>query len=378
MTPARLLALGPTPWEGVWARPQQLLSRLAALGTQVLYVDPSVTWLGALRRPPGAAPGANPRAVSAGIWVHRPRLAQPLGNVFRRVNRLNMGRLAGELTGSLAVLGWKDFYLWSWLPGAVDLVETLAPGRVIYDCADDHAAFRGLLDPGLVRRLERELAVRADFVFASAGTLAERLGRESGRRVLLVPNGGDVDHFAAPRPLPAALVDVLPPRLGFVGALGEWIDTGLLARVVREHPGVSLVLAGPVLADPGELAGMRGVHFLGPVPYAELPGYVQGFALCLAPFRNTPLTRGVNPIKVYEYLAAGREVVATALPELAPLAGVVHVSPDADAFCQAVGELLAGRGVHDPAALAAAARANSWEERLGRITAALAQDGSGH
>ncbi len=377
MTPARLLALGPTPWEGVWARPQQLLSRLAARGAQVLYVDPPVTWLGALRRPPGAAPGENPRPVSAGIWVQRPRLAHPLGNVFRRVNRRNMGRLAGELRGSLAALGWQDFYLWSWLPGTVDALDALAPQRVIYDCADDHAAFRGLLDPGLVRRLERELAAHADFVFASAGTLAERLGRESGRRVLLVPNGADVDHFARPRPLPAALAQVPPPRLGFVGALGEWIDTGLLARVVREHPGASLVLAGPVLADPGELAGMRGVHFLGPVPYGELPGYVQGFALCLAPFRNTPLTRGVNPIKVYEYLAAGREVVATALPELAPLAGVVHVAPDADAFCRAVGELLAGRGSHDPATLVAAARANSWEERLGRIIAALAQDGSG-
>ena len=373
-----IICIGPTDWSGVWARPQQLMGRLAARGNRILYVDPPVTALAPLKVPAlrqrWLSPGSRLRPAQENLWVLEPPLFLPFGNRYRALNKMNQGLLAQAIQAAEKRLGLRNVILWTYLPGTSDLLGSLRYESLCYDCVDDHSAFTGLLDPAVVRAMEDDLLRRADVALATAERLLQRC-LEVNPRAILVPNAVDFEHLSAarrPGPLPVQLSGLPRPIIGFVGALGDWIDLPLLARVARENPQASLVLIGPALTDVDLLAKMPNVRLLGPKPYRDLPPYLRAFDVCLNPFRLNELTASVNPIKLYEYLAAGKEVVSTNLPEVRAFSNTVFVAEDADEFTAAVQGVLSGRLKHPLEEQVEVARANSWEERLQRIDEAFA------
>ena len=109
------------------------------------------------------------------------------------------------------------------------------------------------------------------------------------------------------------------------------------------------------------------MHLLGEVPYAELPGYVAGFDVCTIPFRRTPLTEATNPVKLYEYLATGKPIVARRLPELEPFADVVALYDRAEDFVAALERAVAEPAGGRPANAGEIARENTWEIRYAAL-----------
>jgi len=120
------------------------------------------------------------------------------------------------------------------------------------------------------------------------------------------------------------------------------------------------VMIGPAQVDVSVLAALPNVTLAGPRPHGALPGYAQHWTAGLIPFRDTAQIRACNPLKLREYLAAGRPVVATPFPALAPYAAEVAVATDPAGFAAA---LQAARA--EPAGRADARRAlvagESWE-----------------
>jgi GT2 family glycosyltransferase len=120
------------------------------------------------------------------------------------------------------------------------------------------------------------------------------------------------------------------------------------------------------------VAGLPNVHLLGEKPYATLPGYVNGFDVCLIPFKITPLTEATNPVKFYEHMASGKPVVSTRLPELVPYAeGHVTLGDTADELVRGVEAALSDVS---PAAVARRrrlARENTWEARFRTLDGAI-------
>jgi len=115
------------------------------------------------------------------------------------------------------------------------------------------------------------------------------------------------------------------------------------------------------------------VHVLGRRPYAELPRYLAGFDCCLIPFLASPLTAAVSPIKLYEYLAAGRPVVSTPLPSVLPFAREVLIAAG-PRFLEAVEEAVAAApNVDAAAARRRRARAHTWDDRVARVLEALTE-----
>ncbi|MDD4588751.1 MAG: glycosyltransferase, partial [Heliobacteriaceae bacterium] len=306
------------------------------------------------------------------LWVMEPPVFLPFHAMWRPINRLNQARLVRWLRANLAELGWKQPVLWTYLPGSGDLLSRGPWSAVVYDCVDDHAAFTGLIDPVVVREMEDALTAKADVVFASARALLA--ARQKVRPdVTLVPNGADVAHFGqALQPLPLFDQNRLFNReagsftriCGFVGGIGDWIDLELLAALARSRPDWALVLIGPVETPAPVLADLPNVFFLGRQPYALLPGYVQHFDVCLAPFRLNTLTASVNPVKIYEYLAAGKPVVTTALPEVRGFAPVVAVAAGQADFIRLTGVVVDTDTPVKVQERVALAKAHSWEARL--------------
>lgn len=235
--------------------------------------------------------------------------------------------------------------------------------RTVYWRRDLAAHHRYNASTGLVRSRSDALVRRADLVTAvSPPLLAD--SRAVNPHSYLLANGSDVDHFATrPTRQPAALRSVMlegagRPVLGYIGAVSWRLDNELLSRVSAARPDWSIVLVGQVEGEPPRAPN---IHLVGAVPYDELPAWTHAFDVGIVPYRLNAFNRASFPLKVFDYLASGVPVVATALPALEGLGSVVRLAADGDGFIAATEATLAKRPL--PAACRELARENSWDRR---------------
>jgi glycosyltransferase involved in cell wall biosynthesis len=381
LTGRDIVCLGFGEWDAeLWTNQQHLMARLGQRN-RVLFLES----LG-LRQPRLAGrdlrrmvrrverAAAGPRSVD-GVHVLSPLVIPIHGRP--RIRALNARLLRAQVGRAAGALGMDRPLLWSYVPQAEWLVETLQPSAIVYHCVDDIAAQKGV-QAAAFRGAEARFAARADVVLASAPALAERM-RMLNDRVFYAPNVADTERFATALedgPTDPALAALPHPRIVFTGAVvATKLDLDLLEGVARARPGWSIALVGPVGAgdphtDVSVLERLPNVHLLGSRPYAALPDVLRGADVALVPYAINELTRSVFPMKVYEYLAAGLPVVTTPLPALDGTAGV-QVAADAPATVAAVERALAGDGPEARRGRSAAARGHSWEARLAEIDSYL-------
>ncbi|HPU35822.1 MAG TPA: glycosyltransferase, partial [Bacillota bacterium] len=145
------------------------------------------------------------------------------------------------------------------------------------------------------------------------------------------------------------------------------LDQDLLAAAARAHPDWTLVLIGPVDTETSTLAGFPNIHLLGHRDYQLLPSYLKGFDAAVIPFRVNELTRGVNPVKLYEYLAAGKPVVSSDLPEVRAFGEMVALARTPEEFVQKLEEELRGDSPGKVSARLEMAVRHSWKARASTV-----------
>lgn len=297
------------------------------------------------------------------------------------VSSLNKAILHQLVRRAVRRLGMNSPILWAYVPQAESLVDAIRPSRIVYHCVDDIAAQKGV-DAASFRAAETRFASRADLVIASSRPLADRMATLN-ENVIYAPNVADVDLFATalePGPIDPALADISSPRLLFVGAItATKLDLELLEGVARQRPEWQFVLAGPVgVGDPStdvsSLSSLPNVHIIGSRSQQELPRLLRGCSAGLIPYAQNQLTASVFPMKVYEYMAAGLPVIATSLPTLEGVEGVVFAD-DSNASVEAIDHVLEEDDASTRQARSLLARGHSWEARLDEIDAALREVG---
>jgi glycosyltransferase involved in cell wall biosynthesis len=391
---------GPSPFSIVclssqdWDAPlptnrQQIMSRAAQRGHRVLFVETS-DFLGKhlwrLVRGPRRAVAV--RRLVAGVDVApRVRVSRlvnllPWSQRFAWCNRINWRIGAALLRRQAASLPGPRI-LWIYDPRGADAVGLLDESFAVYDCVDDyrHQTGSSRRSQAVVTTLDRAAGSRSRLVFATTPSLLERHAGTGRGAAHLVPNVGDFDHFApaADRTIARAGLRELPrPVLGFAGNLaGNKVDFALLARLADEFAEGTLLVAGPaeraVLPLLEALAARANVQWLGPQPYASLPEVVAAFDVALIPYADNPYTRNVFPLKAFEYLAAGKPVVASGVPSIAALEPHVRLATGHDAFVAAVRSAvdLGATGADERVALAAQ---NTWEDRTSRLLGLIADE----
>jgi teichuronic acid biosynthesis glycosyltransferase TuaH len=354
------------------------LARELATYAEVVYLEPPTSFLTRWRSLAGGEASVRPwrERVEHSITVIRPRvnplMEQRLGKPLAlALTRRTMRRAVGGY-GTRPV---RAVVLMSLNP----LFDVLGEQFRVFYASDDLAAgasLMGINDPALVRQAVR-LPRRADVVVAVSPPLVDRL-RKDGVEALLIPNGVYVQHFAAAASSePAAdLVALGPRRVGFVGHLGDRIDADLVAAVAER--GCTVLLVGPRqrTATPGRLEALLrrpNVHWVGRRPYAQLPSVLAAADVWMLPYGDSEFNRASFPLKLLEYLAAGRRVVATDLPAVRWLdTGLVDVARTPADFADAVEAAL-----RRPLTAAESARridfatAHGWPERIRPLAARI-------
>ncbi len=377
-----IVCVGFNDWETpLWTNQHHLMSRLARQN-RVLFVEslglrqPTFARRDLLRIARRVRRGLAPAREIDGVAVLSP-LVIPLHR-YALVRSLNRRLLPFLVARAARRLSMQRPILWAYVPQAEALLGALQPSFVVYHCVDDIAT-QERIDTASFVAAERRFAARADLVLTSAPSLAERLSAVSSN-VLYVPNVADTASFASalePGEIDPALARLPGPRIVFTGAISDnKIDMSLLVQLARLRRDWTLVLVGPVgLGAPHTRIEMleqeANIHLLGARAYADLPGLLRGADAAIIPYLRTPLTDGIFPMKVYEYLAAGLPVIATDLPSLRDVPEIVKAS-DAAGFARALEAALAADDPDARRARSRDARRHSWETRIEELAEAIA------
>ena len=221
-----------------------------------------------------------------------------------------------QIGAELQRRGMERPIFWTSLPTALPLIGAFRERAVVYYCGDDFGGLDGV-DHAPVVAMERRLAKVADLIIACSPVLAATFPAD---RTRLVAHGVDLDLFQREAARPADLPDA-PLIAGFYGSLSVWIDIDAIARTARRLPDWHFVLIGPVRTDISALKVLPNVSLLGEKPHGELPAYAQHWTVSMLPFRDTPQIRACNPLKLREYLAVGKPIVAPPFGALMPYDG---------------------------------------------------------
>lgn len=236
-------------------------------------------------------------------------------------------------------------------------------GAVVYDCSDLMPAFHHAGDR--VARDERNLAQCASIITCSAQGLVEHIKSIApDKPVFLIRNGVHWERFQNTYKVPCQLKDIPYPRIGFVGSISYWIDIDLVAEVAKRRSDWHFVLIGPARVSVPQLPN---IHLLPPVPPGEVNCYIHGFNVSIIPFRDMPLTRCVNPLKLYEYLACGKPVVATPYGDFGDVGQWVYFAQNPDEFVTAIHKALCEDTSELHRLRREAARFASWNERTKQL-----------
>jgi glycosyltransferase involved in cell wall biosynthesis len=364
-------------WEWVWQRPQQFISRLSQRH-KILFVETVVP------APDLARPLARYRTAQNFPNVTILTLQFPSWRwgdgkyVDAERRRIIQEFIAGPCAGQ-----FEEPVQWFYDPMAVPaFAGQMGEVLTVYDCMDELSKFR-CAPPEIVER-EAELLQQADVVFTGGRKLFEAKS-EHNDNCHFYGCGVDCEHFGKARleetnvpedlaaiASPVAAREPLPgrrPVLGYFGVVDERMDYELIAALADANRDWSVVMIGPTMkVDDSALPKRPNLHWLGQRSYMDLPAYCKGFDVCMMPFALNESTEFINPTKALEYMATGRMIVSTAVPDVVRNFGTVaKIAKEQDQFIS-----LCRQAVEEPEHERIErgfkmASENTWERIVGRM-----------
>jgi UDP-galactopyranose mutase len=312
--------------------------------------------------------------VNANLLVYNFILPLPsLGGKWRSAMSLSKWLSRRKTKALIRQTSGGPLILWYYFPMLLELIDDLEKDHsiVIYECMDNYMALSNN-DPEAIKTValpEKRLLQKAEIIFYGSQTLMD--SRPSYRnRSHHFPTGVDAEHFAQAmdlhRSLPFDIERIKRPILGYWGAVDQRIDYAVLDFCARQRPDWSIVLLGPIVTiserDLDSFLGLPNVHWLGPKTYQELPNYARAFDLCVLPFKTTDEGKYLNPTKTLEYLATGKPIISTSIPEIERFySDTVAVAYSEVEFVKMSEELLGEGGRLEQDKRLAKAKGNSWE-----------------
>ena len=281
------------------------------------------------------------------------------------VRRLNAAIGGVSCRRAMRRAGMRSPILWFMTPHVQHLTGQLGERFVVYYCIDDFAALPDI-DGRAIAQMDRELSAKAGQLFVSATHLLN-LKKDLNPTASYSPHGVDFDLFrkAADRSIPIApgAAALRHPIIGFFGSIDAWFDSELLAEAIRAKPDWNFLLIGRVAVNIDVLASAPNVTIVGPQPYHSLPDWARAFDVAIIPFRRNRLVMSVNPLKLKEYLATGKPVVSTWMPEVEHFSKYVAVANDSQTFVEQIEKALSQPSPDGERARMRAVADLSWEAR---------------
>lgn len=355
----KILYFAPIPYDGLKQRPQYLAEELAK-EYDVIYIEPTISWMKHLikggRGPRGTSYEVNPRLkvirLNGTFSLHRS--FECFCGALCIPERIQLKKLFQE-----ADMVWTGYAPW------YDVVRKYK-GALIYDKMDEDAELtRNPLIARLSKRLESQLIDRADLIFVTAQKFAIQM-KKRGRTAVILPNAVDAKQLKRSTSVDLKR-DAEEKVFGYVGMISHWFDWDAIRTILITSQQNRVVLVGPTETP---IPNWDRLNCTGQIPKEDVGDWIAAFDVCLYPFKQIPLIETINPVKIYEYLAENKPVIAVDSTEIRRFGNLVYRYADRTEL-----SILATKELANPFPNAALCKefvaANSWEERGRGVRAAI-------
>ncbi len=387
---ARIVYVALHRWSDLHRRSHSLTTALSRRSDveQVVYVNPRVELSALIERPGRELRGANrlswrtvhPRNDSAGPTVLTPLRRFPFSGRLPSLGRADLAVAVSKIEKTAG----GPFHLVSNAidPESEELVLELAGRHPFhFDWTDDFSRFAAY-EKNEEERLKLEQRIDRYLEAADSVTVVNRnladMARERGADPVLVPNGADLPHmkqaWTVDLPRPDALIPLEGrPLVAYTGVFTSTrIDIDLVEKMLDLLDGWILVIVGD--AEPAareRLTHRPDIRFIPKVSYDDLPAWYRYFDVCIVPHLDNAHTRGNDPLKVYEYLAAGKPVVSTPIAGIEPFLEHLTVAGSPEEFAAAVKTQKSASSIDSARDRARAVASHSWDSRAEALLASL-------
>ncbi len=296
----------------------------------------------------------------------------PEGKFYRQLLKINEQIISKAILKVIRRFKIEDYiYINSFNFHYPDIVRFLKPRLSIYYCVDpliiDHDKKHGLIS-------ELQLVKNSDVVICTSKQLTDEK-KEINPLTYFVPNAADLTHSSKALSSNLAvhpfLANIKKPIIGYFGHIERRFDFKLLLEVIRMNPYKSFVFVGPVSEEyvPADFFTLDNAYFPGRVSYDQMPSILKGFDVALIPFKKDEVSSNIFPLKLFEYLGAGKPVVSIDFnPDLKDFTGdSVAYCATALIFSNAINNALKQDSDAERSKRVAIAQANTWEVRLEEI-----------
>jgi glycosyltransferase involved in cell wall biosynthesis len=318
----------------------------------------------------------NPHTLPSNITIVTPRMTVPVnflpkGTLYNSLSRFNDKLIFDTIRKLIKDYSIKEYIFINFFdPYFVrQFPDDIKPLRKVYQSMDDISQVDYSAKHGL--RLEEEIIKSYDFTLTTSKELT-RLKSQYSPNVYFHPNAADIDVF-----LKAAVTKLEKPKemegitgkiIGYTGSIEYRTDFELLKKVADFHKDKTLFFVGPIYTDEHKKVGLEGmpnVIFAGPRKITELPNYLQYMDCVMIPFRLTTLTKSIYPLKINEYLAAGKPVIATHFSEdIYTFNNVAYIAESHDEFVNLIDTAISDDSTEKEQARIEVAKQNTWTARV--------------
>ncbi|MHA4895115.1 glycosyltransferase [Pedobacter sp. PWIIR3] len=303
----------------------------------------------------------------------------PENKAYRWLLKINESLIASRLNAVIRRQDLKDIiFINSFNFHYPSVGISLKPILSVYHCVDalivDYDMKHGFIS-------ERLLVELSDLVVCTSKQLFLEKKKYKAK-TFFIPNAADLtlssEALNDSLEVHSLLKDIPKPIIGYFGHVERRMDFELLKQVCESNPQKSFVFVGPVSDEfvPDDFRRLSNVFFVGRTSYPEMPSVVKGFDVAIIPFKKDKVSSTIFPLKLFEYLGAGKPVVATDFnPDLKDFThDTVTYCQDSISFSSAIDFYLQ----HDTTLLKSkriqVAEENTWDRRLGELSSLLSRE----
>jgi glycosyltransferase involved in cell wall biosynthesis len=250
----------------------------------------------------------------------------------------------------------------------------LKPLASIYQSLDEISQEPYIARHGI--QAEFDAMKNCDIAIGTSTGLCDRHAAENGRTVHLLANAADYDTFENAInknfPQPVEMKDLAKPVIIYTGHYSDLrLDHVLVRRICTEFKEATVLFVGTYEKKDLEkesLLTIPNLHFIGSRPIESLPAYLSHASVAIIPYKSNELTRGIYPLKINEYLAAGIPTVSSNFSnDINSFDGLIYLGNTHDEFIAQIKTALSENPQEKLAVRMNHAFNNSWRMRITKL-----------
>lgn len=294
-------------------------------GFRVVYVEFPHTYLAYLKKDSNLESRTRLSKISDNYFVLRSFPILPFFKTNRLSNWIDNRLFYRRIKETLKELDFKPSLVWSYVPFFPDALQAFHT-KTLYDSVDDYASLPGLIDPNYVLELERKTVNVVDKVIVTDTFCLEERMRVFGKEPVVISNGVNYEVFS--RWLSMADTLQIRKRIMYVGNVSHWFDLELFEKIADTFKDFEIMIVGFTSVDVSSFKKHPNINFVGKLMQEEFAQLLSESSVAIIPFKENEVTKATDPLKVYEYLAAGVPVVSTRIGNVSKLPVYVATRED--------------------------------------------------